>query len=126
MTDSITTVQDIIAPTDTQRAFLKARNKVNAAIKAHRAVKAAAGLWATGDLHVSELEESKDDFTDRAGEAYVAIDALGADMRPSDDIRAMLVIPKDIQHGGDLKVMLKVAMPGGGKLTAAVRTFLKG
>ena len=119
-------VQDIIAPSDTQRAFINARIAVNAATKAHREVKKVAGQWATGDADITDVENAKDVYTAMAAKAYEAIECLGKDMRPSNEVRLALSIPAEIVHGGDLGVMLKVAMPGGGKMTAAIRTFLKG
>ena len=126
MADATGIVQELVAPSDTQRAFINARIAVNAANKAHRKVKTVAGQWATGDAEMFDLEMAKNDFAVLAEDAYEAIECLGKDMRPSNEVRLALSIPKEIVHGGDLGVMLKVAMPGGGKMTAAIRTFLKG
>ncbi len=126
MSTTTTTVQDIIAPSDTQRCIIKARNAVNAAKKAHNAVKKSAGDWATGDIHLAELEECKAEYVTLEGEARFAIDVLDSGMRPSADTRTALNLPseKELPHAEALGILLKVAMPGGGKMTAAIKTFL--
>ena len=128
MANATTTVQDLTAVpmTDTQRAFITARLSVNDARKSHRSLKMIAGKWGTDDASQLDVAEARDEFIAKRIKAYTALDALGKDMRPSRDVREALNIPKVIEHGGDLAVMLKVALPGGGKMTAAVRAFLKG
>ena len=123
-----TTVQDIIAPTDTQRAIIKARLSVVAATKAWRGVAKVSGHWATGDVSLTELEEAKQVFVDLEIKARDAIDVLDSGMRPSADTRIALKLPpeKDLPNAEALGVLLKVAMPGGGKHTAAIKLFLKG
>lgn len=129
MTTVNTIVQDIIADaSDTQRAIIKSRLTVRAAKKAWNTVKTVAGLWATGDAHTAELEEAKEVYMDLEKKAKDAIGCLGSDMRPSAEVRTLLNLPseEDLPNAECLGTLLKVALPGGGKMTDAVKAFLKG